>query len=72
MRRALDEDADAALKYMVELARPLRVRRLLIAQWGEGRRRRRERLPALVGSVELEVWRRLPREAVANVLLWLS
>ena len=66
------DDADAVLNYMVKLAMPLRARRLLIAHWGDGRRRRRESAPPISDAVELKVWCRLPREALANVLLWLS
>ena len=65
------DDADAVLNYMVALATPLRVRRLLIALWGEGRRRRRADPPDIAGTATLVVWHRLPREALANVLLWL-
>ena len=70
VRRTHWEDADAALKYMVNLAMR-QVVRLLIALWGEERRRRRVSLPPMGGSAELSVWGRVPREALANILRWL-
>ena len=46
------------------------VRRVLIAYWSVGRARYRAYLPALGNTVEA-VWRRLPRQAMAEVLLLL-
>ena len=47
-------------------------RRVLVALWGTGRTRRRQRMPALGDTVEAAVWTRLPREALASVLLMLA
>ena len=46
-------------------------RRVLIAHWSVGRDRYRANLPRLGNSPEAAVWSRLPREAMANVLLLL-
>ena len=47
-------------------------RRVLIAYWGAGRDRCRAGLPCLGYTSEATVWHRLPREALADVLLLLG
>ena len=51
---------------------PFLLRRVLIAYWSVGRIRFRSGLPALGHALEAAVWRSLPRQAMANVLLWLA
>ena len=50
---------------------PFLLRRVLIAYWGAGRTRQRAGLPDLGNTAEAAVWHRLPRQAMANVLLLL-
>ena len=51
---------------------PFLRRRVLIAHWGAGRTRRRCGRSGPGDTVEAAVWRRLPREALADVLLMLA
>ena len=57
--------------FMTWLAPFLR-RRVLIAHWGIGRERRRSSRSGPGDTAEAAVWRRLPREALAAVLLMLA
>ena len=57
---------------VVSWLEPFLLRRVLIAHWGVGRDRRRARLPGLGEAAEAVVWRELPRQAMAEVLLLMA
>ena len=61
-----------ANKTMAQWLSSFLTRRVLIAYWSVGRIRFRSGLPALGHTPEAAAWHRLPREAMANVLLWLA
>ena len=51
---------------------PFLQRRVLVAHWGAGRTRERCGPPGPGNTAEAVVWQRLPREALAGVLLMLA
>ena len=51
---------------------PFLMRRVLIAYWSVGRERRRRGIPCPGRTLKATVWPRLPREALADVLLLLG